>query len=266
MAKKKAKPAAPIVNAGIPIASGRSLLRPLKAAEVVARDLVRDIAADGLAPGDSLESEAEMLKKYGVSRESLREGLRLLEVQGMITIRRGPGGGPSVGTVDPANLGRMHALFFNLSGATYAELFETWVFAETALAGFAAANPDDELRQQAMEQFFDEQAHEHEHLDLEQFVEGHESFHSAVAALSGNRVTQLTFRSYGLLVAHHVATVGDPRPIQDALVEDHVRIAKSIAAGDRDESERLMREHLQQVIKINIEQLGDLVRGPVEWL
>jgi len=256
----------PTGQGGIPIASGRSLLRPLKAAEVVARDLVRDIAAEGLAPGDSLESEAEMLKKYGVSRESLREGLRLLEVQGMINIRRGPGGGPSVGTVDPANLGRMHALFFNLSGATYDELFETWVFAESALAGFAAANPDEQLRRELMEAFFEEEAHEHEHLDLEQFVEGHESFHSAVATLSGNRVMELTFRSYGLLVAHHVATVGDPRPIQDALVEDHVRIARSIAAGERGEAERLMREHLQQVIEINIEQLGDLVQGPVEWL
>jgi len=257
----------PPANGGIPIASGRSLLRPLKAAEVVARDLVRDIAAAGLVPGESLESEADMLKKYGVSRESLREGLRLLEVQGMINIRRGPGGGPSVGTVDPANLGRMHALFFNLSGATYAELFETWVFAETALAGFAAANPDEELRRKTMDAFLEEEAnHEHEHLDLEQFVEGHESFHSAVAALSGNKVMELTFRSYGLLVAHHVATVGDPRPIQDALVEDHVRIATTIADGDRDESERLMREHLQRVIEINIEQLGDLVQGPVEWL
>ncbi|WP_235736675.1 FadR/GntR family transcriptional regulator [Nocardioides alcanivorans] len=265
MAKKKST-AGSKEHVGIPIASGRSLLRPLKAAEVVARDLVSDIASEGLVPGDSLESEAEMLKKYGVSRESLREGLRLLEVQGMINIRRGPGGGPSVGTVDPANLGRMHALFFNLSGATYSELFEAWVFAESALAGFAAANPDDELRRTTMEAFLEEEAHEHEHLDLEQFVEGHESFHSAVAALTGNKVMQLTFRSYGLLVAHHVATVGDPRPIQDALVEDHVRIAKAIAEGDRGESERLMREHLQQVIEINIEQLGDLVSGPVEWL
>ncbi|CAM3464609.1 FCD domain-containing protein [Nocardioides dubius] len=264
MAKKKSKTAQ--AGGGIPIASGRSLLRPLKAAEVVARDVVRDIGAGGLAPGDSLESEAEMLKKYGVSRESLREGLRLLEVQGMINIRRGPGGGPSVGTIDPANLGRMHALFFNLSGATYSELFEAWVFAESALAGFAAANPDDELRRSAMKGFLTPEAHQHEHIDLEQFVEGHETFHSTVAMLSGNRVLELTFRSYGLLVAHHVATVGDPRPMKDTLVEDHLRIAESISAGDRAEAERLMREHLQQVIEINIEQLGDLVSGPVEWL
>lgn len=264
MAKKKIEP--PVSGTGIPIGSGKSLLRPLKAAEVVAREVVKDISVQGREPGDSLESEAAMLKKYGVSRESLREGLRLLEVQGMITIRRGPGGGPSVGTVDPANIGRMHALFFNLSGATYQELFEAWVFAETALAGFAAANPDADRRRSAMAPFLDPDSHQHEHQDLEHFVEVHETFHSTVAALSGNRVMELTFRSYGLLVAHHVATVGDPRPIREALVADHVGLAEVILDGDRDNAERLMRDHLHQVIDINIEQLGDLVRGPVEWL
>src|SRR6185436_5963734 len=97
---------------GIPIASGGSLLRSLKAAEVVARDVVRSITAAQLQPGDGLPSESQMLQQYGVSRESLREGLRLLEVQGMISIRRGPGGGPVVGTVDSANLGRMSTLYY----------------------------------------------------------------------------------------------------------------------------------------------------------
>ncbi|MDF1602243.1 FCD domain-containing protein [Nocardioides sp. YIM 152315] len=251
---------------GIPIASGKSLLRPLKAAEVVARDVVRDITANRLAPGDSLESEAEMLQKYGVSRESLREGLRLLEVQGMINIRRGPGGGPSVGTVDPGNLGRVEALFFHLAGATYQELFQAWILAETTLAGLAAANEDADLRSERMEPFLDRDAHRHEHQELADFVEGHEGFHAAVAALSGNRVLELTFRAYGQLVSHHVATVGDPRPIQDALVETHLGIAEAIIRGYSDAAGQLMREHLEEVIAINIEQLGDLVAGPVEWL
>jgi GntR family transcriptional regulator, transcriptional repressor for pyruvate dehydrogenase complex len=47
----------------------------------------------GLGEGDSLPTEAHMLAHDGVSRESLREGLRLLETQGLITLRRGPGGG-----------------------------------------------------------------------------------------------------------------------------------------------------------------------------
>ena len=66
----------------------------------------------------------------------------MLEVQGLITIRRGPGGGPSVGHVDPANLGRISTLYYHLAGGTYAELFEAWVVTEAILAERAARNDD----------------------------------------------------------------------------------------------------------------------------
>ena len=69
--------------------------RPVwKTSEVVAFAVARDIVEHGLRSGDRLPLEAEMVEQYGVSRESLREALRLLEAQGIVSIRRGPGGGP----------------------------------------------------------------------------------------------------------------------------------------------------------------------------
>jgi len=251
---------------GIPIAAGGSVLRPLKAAEVVARDVVNSITAAGLQPGDSLPSEAQMLQQYGVSRESLREGLRLLEVQGMIRLRRGPGGGPVVGTVDTANLGRMEALFFHLAGATYDELFEAWVFAESTLARMAAMNPDAALREQVMGPYLSGDVEADEHVDLDVYVTGHEGFHGAVSGLAGNRVFQITFRAYGQLVAHHFSTVGNVRRYHKLLVEDHLKLAHAIVDGDGDVASTLMEEHLSQVISINRGELGSLLEGPVGWL
>ena len=46
------------------------------------RDVVHDIAAVGMQPGDKRPSESQMLEQYEISRESLREGLRTLEVKG----------------------------------------------------------------------------------------------------------------------------------------------------------------------------------------
>lgn len=253
-------------SSAIPIAAGGSVLKPLKAAEVVARAVVRTIRADGLQPGDSLPSEAEMLKQYGVSRESLREGLRLLEVQGMISIRRGPGGGPLVGTVDSANLGRMQALYFHLAGASYDELFDAWVFAESTLARMAAANPDAGLRESAMAPYLSGDVDDAAHGDLDIYVSGHEGFHGVVAALAGNKVFQVTFRAYGQLVAHHLATVGDVRTIHEALVDDHLKLAQVIIDGDAAEAETLMRQHLTDVAAMHREKLGDLLDGDVEWL
>ena len=74
----------------MPISHTRDLTRPLKTSETLARKLVEMLLAEGLSRGDSLPTEASMLEEYSVSRESLREGLRLLEVQGLLTIRRGP--------------------------------------------------------------------------------------------------------------------------------------------------------------------------------
>lgn len=251
---------------GIPIAAGGSVLRPLKAAEVVARDVVRTVRAKGLRPGDGLPPEAEMLKLYGVGRESLREGLRLLEVQGMLSIRRGPGGGPLVGTVDSANLGRMEALYFHLAGASYDELFDAWIFAESTLARMAAANSDSAAREAAMAPYLSGDVDDVAHDDLDVYMSGHEGFHGAVAALADNKVVQVTFRAYGQLVAHHFATVGDVRTIHGALVDDHLKLAQSVLEGDAPTAEALMESHLTNVLNLHKEQVGHLLDGDVEWL
>src|SRR5687767_1624471 len=60
--------------------------RTVKASERVALEIVRAIVAQGLRTGDRLPLEAEMVEQYGVSRASLREALRLLEVQGLIRL------------------------------------------------------------------------------------------------------------------------------------------------------------------------------------
>jgi DNA-binding FadR family transcriptional regulator len=261
---RTAKAASP--SKGIPIAAGGSVLRPLKAAEVVARDVVHGITAAGLEPGDSLPSEAQMLQQYGVSRESLREGLRLVEVQGMISIRRGPGGGPVVSTVDSANLGRMEALFYHLAGATYDELFEAWLFAESTLAQLAAENLDAALREEMMSPYLTGDVAEDEHVDLDVYMSGHGGFHGAVSRLADNRVLQVTFRAYGQVVAHHLAVIGDVRRYHQQLVEDHIRLAQAIVDGAGDAASTLMHDHLSQVVAINRSELGPLLEGSIGWL
>src|ERR1700730_177986 len=161
----------PLGVAGASIFPSEAVTRPLKTSESVARDIVHDIVSGGLHTGDRLAPEAVMLDQYGVSRESLREGLRLLEVQGLISIRRGPGGGPIVGRVDPANFGRISTLFYHLAGGTYGELFEAWVVTEGMLAERAARHGDRQLVREAMEPFLNIPDNEGQPWDLAEFVQ-----------------------------------------------------------------------------------------------
>jgi len=250
----------------ISIAPSGGVLRPLKTAERVARDIVHDIIEAGLQPGAALPPESAMLEQYGVSRESLREGLRLLEVQGLISIRRGPGGGPVVGTVDPANLGRVSTLYFHMAGATYAELFEVWAMAESEMAERAARNPDGEARAAAMAPYLADTPPGADEEELERFVEQHTGFHAAMAALAGNRVLELTMQTFGQIVSHHLATVDDPREIREMLAADHDALARAVAAGHPQQARKLMQAHIAGVAAYNRERLGDRVDDFIEWL
>jgi DNA-binding FadR family transcriptional regulator len=253
------------VGGSIAIAPGNGLTRPLKTSETVARDVVRDIIRQGLQPGDGLPSEALMLEQYKVSRESLREGLRLLEVQGLVSIRRGPGGGPIVGTVDPANLGRIATLYYHMAGATYRELFEAWVVAESMLAERAARNPDAAARLDAMAPYLpDGDAHVPPD-EVEVFMRMHTAFHGRVASLAQNRVLELTLQTMGQIVTHHVAVTDDPRALANVIEDDHRRLAVAIAAGYGNQARSIMEDHIRSVARFNEEHLGPMADEYIEW-
>src|SRR5699024_9522175 len=121
-----------------------------KVSSTIAREIVREIAHDHLAPGARLESESVMLERYQVARASLREALRILEVHGLVRMKPGPGGGPVVSEVDSRDFGRMATLFFQVLDIRFAELVEARLILEPLVARLAAerhdAEDNDELR------------------------------------------------------------------------------------------------------------------------
>src|ERR1700761_327644 len=88
----------------------RNAFRPQKTAILLAQRIVGEITDQNLAPGTLLLPEREMLQRYGVARGTLREALRFLEIQGVLTIKPGPSGGPTVNTPDPRSLASAIAL------------------------------------------------------------------------------------------------------------------------------------------------------------
>ena len=206
-----------------------------------------------------------MLAQYNVSRESLREALRLLEVQGLVAIRRGPGGGPTVCTVDPANLGRVSTLYYHLAGATYRELWEAWILAESILAERAAANPDDAARAAAMAPYLDADGDSDARRESRRYVHDHIAFHAAVASLAQNRVLEIALQTMGQIVSHHFVTTDDPRQLRSMVHDDHRQLAHVIAAGDAVEARALMEAHTRRMADVAGNNLGTLSDDFIEW-
>jgi GntR family transcriptional regulator, transcriptional repressor for pyruvate dehydrogenase complex len=238
--------------------------RPLKRSEEAARLIVREIMDRRLQPGQLVASETAMLESYQVSRESLREALRLLETQGLVELRRGRGGGALVGAVDASHLGRLGTLYYRLEGGTYHDLLEAWVFAESALAEAAACNPGLKARRAAMDAFTRSSFGEGDGHRAPVFEEL--AFHRAIAGLAENPVLRLMLASVHAVVAPQVISRLDTELTADESSEEHVAIARAVRAGHATRAKQLTDAHTRRLVDACRTQLGDRVDRPIDWI
>lgn len=70
--------------------------RPRKRPDQVADQIKRWIVLERIEAGEKLPQEKELIEIFGVSKGTVREALKSLEVQGLVRIRTGPGGGATV--------------------------------------------------------------------------------------------------------------------------------------------------------------------------
>lgn len=219
-----------------------ALPRTEKLSELVARQILHDIARRGLPPGAKLPPEAQMLAVYSVSRGSLREALRILEFQGLIRIRTGAGGGPVVCHIRSEDFARMSTMYFHLAGATIGELFDARLSMETNMAVYAARRRDPTTLA-ALEQ----------HLDVVRTTELKgaargalsREFHQIIAGMSGNRILDLLSRSIMDIYAGRVRALDYPLRTAKHIDVVHEEIARAIRAGEDVQAGELMRAHMQ---------------------
>ncbi|ROP80827.1 GntR family transcriptional regulator [Stella humosa] len=99
-------------------------LKPVKAAQLIAQR-VRDAVLSGeLAVGDRLPTEKELIKQLGYSRAVVREGLRLLESDGLIHLQAGRNGGAVISSPNTERLVSSLNTILRLQSTTVAEVHE----------------------------------------------------------------------------------------------------------------------------------------------
>lgn len=200
-----------------------------------------------------------MLEEYRVGRGSLREALRILEVHGLISIKPGPRGGPTVDQVHAENFGRMATLFFQMDGVTFADLLDAMVIMEPTLAALAAGRHDPQLVAEMSR--FTRPAR----LDDEEYTRDVADFHRLVAAMSGNPVMRLFGQSLSDIVRERLSPPMFPKSRRPAVVNVHCAIARAIIDGDADRAEELMREHMSEYAAYVRRRHPGLMREVVDW-
>lgn len=216
-----------------------------KVYEQVAEQLLAQIGARNLRPGDALPSERELTESFGVGRSSIREALRMLESQGVITSANG---GAFV-IADASNpLNSSLQLVFTLDSETgIHDLFELRRIIDCEAAALAAVRRGDEHLQQMdaaiaeMEEALANGARD------EQFISADLRFHLAIAEATGNRLILYSMQAARDVVRQALEQVVNvPRSPESAIVE-HRAVLEAVTARNPDWARNAMRDHLQRV-------------------
>ena len=121
-------PSTPEAGAG----SGAS--RPVRVAEQI-KDWVVE---RGLRAGDRLPSEPELIERFGMAKGTIREAMRILEAQGLIKTRTGPGGGSFVHEVSMERARALLGNYFYFKNLTIADIYQLRRVLEPELAASLA--------------------------------------------------------------------------------------------------------------------------------
>jgi GntR family transcriptional repressor for pyruvate dehydrogenase complex len=236
-----------------------SVRRHDKVGQLVAREILHKITT--LEPGAQLPAEAQMMTEYQVGRGTLREALRILEVNGLIAIRPGPGGGPVVQEASTHDFGRMASLFFCARGVTLRDLMEARLIMEPVAARLAAERRDRGSLEWLKSQDFEEGS------DGDSYLEKSSDFHRQIAVLAGNGVVSLFCQSLAEVFYSRVAGSLFPRgKARTHVARIHAQIAAAIVESDGDTAEKLMYEHMAEYAKYLHKTHPTIIDEVIDWL
>lgn len=237
-------------------------LRPQKTAVLVAQRIVADIQRRGNTVGDHLPPERVMLEDYGIGRGTLRESLRFLELQGIIVLKPGPGGGPIVQQPDGSGLATALTLLLQFENAPFRTITEARSALEPMMARLAAERIDDEQ----LVELKDSVDQMRENLDDEEiFLEMNQRFHDLIAHHSGNAIFgHLIDALLGILDGSSIG-VDYPRHRRKRVAEAHAAIYDALAAHDSDEASRTMLEHITEYANYVERKFPEVLDAPVSW-
>jgi DNA-binding FadR family transcriptional regulator len=109
--------------------------RPRRSRPLRVADAIKDwVVEQGLQPGDRLPGEAAMIERFGMSKGTIREAMRLLQAQGLVETKTGPGGGSFVGAVSRERANALLANYFYFREVTIDDIYQVRIALEPELA------------------------------------------------------------------------------------------------------------------------------------
>ncbi|HVI96845.1 MAG TPA: FadR/GntR family transcriptional regulator [Anaeromyxobacter sp.] len=225
-------------------------VRKTRVFEDVARQIQRLIVDGVLKPGELLPPERQLAEQFGVSRTSVRDAIRTLELSGLVVARHGEGN--VVADVSVETLVAPIATLLLRKRRLVAELLDVRRMLEPALAARAAmhatageiARLEEILRRQREKTARGEST-----------VEEDSQFHYAIALAARNSVVRtLLDVLMDLLRETRSRSLQVPGRLERSLA-GHRRVLDAIRRHDAAAAERAVRQHLDEIESIVMRRL-----------
>jgi GntR family transcriptional repressor for pyruvate dehydrogenase complex len=236
--------------------------RPQKTAMLVAQRIVADINRRGNTVGDRLPPERVMLDEYAVGRGTLRESLRFLELQGVISLKPGPGGGPVVQQPDGTGLATALTLLLQFENAPFRTIAEARIGLEPMMAQLAAERMKDD---QLPELKFTVDNMRENLGDQEVFLDMNKRFHDIIAHASGNALFGYLIDALLGILDGSAIGIDYPEVRRSAVHKAHLRIYEAIAAHDPAASSDAMSDHISEYMKYAERKFPEVLAAPIVW-
>jgi DNA-binding FadR family transcriptional regulator len=237
-------------GSGADVGSSADLFNPVndrRISELIVDQVRLLIRQQQLNPGDRLPPERELCERFGVSRVTVREALRVLEANGLLEIRVGARGGAFVTKPSQQRVGQGIADLLTLSAVTAAEATEARLILEVGMIPMVCERADDDdvadlldicERQEAALAANDYQIN----LSAE--------FHSRLAECAHNSAVQMLIHSFRGPLLMSLGRAQQTAPEMGHLgAKEHRELVHAIQDRDAEKAAGIMRRHLGRTAK-----------------
>ena len=237
--------------------------KPREKPQQIADELRQLIIIGALDEGDSLGHEPDLIERFGVSRPSLREALRILEAEGLISVIRGVQGGVVVHRPDQRLTARTAAIVLQSRNVPLADVFEARTIIEPAAVRLVASGRNRRACAKKLRALIDDEEEAID--DPEAFGTANARFHEELVAMAGNQTLTIVAEMLNEVVARAVTIVsqadseGGSTATRRRGVRSQERLAELIEAGEVDEAEAHWRTHMGIVGRVMLGQRAKTV-------
>jgi DNA-binding FadR family transcriptional regulator len=230
--------------------------------EQISAALIERILEGGLKPGDALGTEANLVAEYEVSRPTLRESLRMLEAQGIVSLRPGPGGGATVSRPSIDSLAHALSVFLYLQNVPFGVVLKAREIIEPALAYEAAIR--------GSEADFEEMARSIERMrataNQDAFLRENRLFHETIARASRNQVLESFWAAISLLASGEQHGISYSFGNRMHVIEAHEAILQACRNRDSAVAASRMAAHVGELEHLVRRRYLALLQEPTRML